>query len=166
MVLLFPPLALASRGVGEATVALITAGLVPATAYYLQASTLSVPLWVVCLPFFPLAFAASIATALPDVDADRATGKRTSAVRMGRRRAVGLLVAMVVTGWALLTYVVASPESGVGPLALLPAPILVGAITLFAPAAARDSGDAAKKVAIAAVANLGWASLATSVLLL
>lgn len=65
-----PPLALASRGAGEAAVALITGGLVPATAYYLQASTVSTALWVVCLPFLPLAFAASMATALPDVDAD------------------------------------------------------------------------------------------------
>lgn len=84
---------------------------------------------------------------------------------MGRRRAVGLLMATVVAGWALLTYVVGVLQSGIGPAELLAAPVPVGAIALSAPAAARGSVDAAENVAIATVANLGWASLATSVLL-
>lgn len=157
-----PPLALASRGVGAVTVGTATGVLVPATAYYLQASTLSAGLWTLCAPLFVLAFATSLATALPDIDADRLAGKRTLAVRLGRRRAVGLLLAAVVVGWGLFGHAVLFGRTGISPATLLVVPVLVAAVARFAPRAAANSVAASERVAVATVANLGWASAAAS----
>ena len=162
-----PPLALSSRGVGAVTVALIAGLLVPAIGFYLQASTVSAALWIVCPPLALLSFATSIATSLPDVRADRATGKRTLAVRLGRRPAVMLLLAATAAGWlsfgvAVAVVAASAIEFGV----LLPAPVLAGVAVYVAPTVVRGSVDAAETLGAVAIATLGWVSLSLSVLLL
>lgn len=160
-----PPAELVSRGGGAATVAVIVGGLVPATAYYLQTSTVSGALWLLWLPLVPLAFATSIATALPDRAADRRTGKRTLAVRLGRRRAGRLLLASVLTGWAFLAYSAVALDAGISGAVFVPALLLVGAVVRLTPEEGRDGADTAEAAALATVANLGWASLVLSALL-
>lgn len=157
-----PPLALASHGLGEVDVALTTGILVPVTAYYLQTSMLTVGLWSLCIPLAVLAFATSLATALPDVKADRLAGKRTLAVRLGQRRAVVFLLMMVIAGWILFGYTVTAGRLGVSAVTLFPVPAFLGPIVYFAPGAARGSNGAAARVAAATVTNLGWMGLAGS----
>jgi 1,4-dihydroxy-2-naphthoate octaprenyltransferase len=102
-----PPLRLESRGVGEVAIVLVACLLLPSTAYYLQASALSLSLLRACVPLALLTFGLTLATELPDIAADRATGKRTLVVRVGAKRAVWLQGAFLAVGWLSLVAVTA-----------------------------------------------------------
>ncbi|MBF8265589.1 MAG: menA [Dehalococcoidia bacterium] len=77
-----PPLKLDSRGLGEAVIVLLSCFLLPITAYYIQTSAFSLTLLRVSIPLALITFAVTLATEVPDVAADWATGKITLAVRM------------------------------------------------------------------------------------
>jgi 1,4-dihydroxy-2-naphthoate octaprenyltransferase len=82
-----PPLRLHSRGLGEATVALVVPVLTPLTGYTIQAGQ---PALMPLLASFPLAcLQAAMILVIngPDAAGDRAAGKRTLVLRLGPERA-------------------------------------------------------------------------------
>lgn len=163
-----PPVALSSRGLGEVTVAVVAGALVPGVAYLLQRSTVDGGLLVV-LPLVPLAFATSLATALPDIEADRATGKLTLPARIGAGRAAGLGAAALVTGLIAFGYVALALDPRLGAAAIAGAVVPLAAYARYArrvPDGSSRSAEAAGIAAVAAVATLGWTGLSTAVLLL
>lgn len=97
-----PPLRLHSRGIGEATTALLVPLLTPLTGFYLQAGHLEGWLVWMVFPLMCLQFAMLLAIEFPDAEGDRAAGKRTLVVRLGARRAAWLYSAAVLSAYAAL----------------------------------------------------------------
>lgn len=97
-----PPLRLHSRGLGEATVALVVPGLTPLVGYYLQAGWLDrLPLLMV-VPLCCLQFAMLLVIEFPDAVGDALAGKRTLVVRLGGARAARLYGGTVLLAYASL----------------------------------------------------------------
>lgn len=94
-----PPLCLSYRGGGEWVYALGVGVGLPWLGFYVQSGVGLPPPWAVA-PVFFLAFAAHVATTLPDAAVDAAQGKRTLVVRLGARRAraVGIGTTLVALG--------------------------------------------------------------------
>jgi len=92
-----PPFRLLSRGLGEATTALVVTLLTPLFGYYVQTGTVRPLLLLACLPLCLLQFNMLLTIELPDAAGDRAQGKRTLVVRRGAawaaRSSIGLLCA-------------------------------------------------------------------------
>ncbi len=78
-----PPLRLLSRGLGEATTALVVTVLTPLLGYYLQARAVHLVLFLACWPLGLLQFNMLLTIELPDAEGDAANGKRTLVVRRG-----------------------------------------------------------------------------------
>lgn len=83
----FPPARLSYRGMGAATQAFGVMVVLPLLGFYLQCGDIRGFPWVALLPCIALGVASNIATALPDAEADEATGKQTWPVRYGVPRA-------------------------------------------------------------------------------
>ena len=119
-----PPLRLHSRGLGEATVAVLVPVLTPLVGYYLQAGRISLlPL----LATFPLAcfqFVMLLAIEFPDAAGDAAAGKDTLVVRFGGARAARLLRALLLLPYLYLPLAVAAG---------LPLPVALGQVLFSAP---------------------------------
>ena len=79
----FPPLRLAYRGRGELLQALGVGVVLPAAGFYLQCGALAPLPRPALLPAFLLGWAGNLLTSLPDYPSDRATGKKSFAVRRG-----------------------------------------------------------------------------------
>ena len=99
----WPPLSLMGSGWGELTTSLIVALLTPLTGFILQASRFDPGIVVVCLPLVLIHWAMMITFEFPDFEADRALGKKTLAVRLGRERAAWLHNALLIFAFALIT---------------------------------------------------------------
>ena len=100
-----PPLSLSYQGFGELAVGLAYGPLIGSGAY---AVLRGVPSWPVVLLFAPLGLLIAAflwINEFPDCDADRAAGKKTWVVRLGKRRAArvfgGLIAAAGLTSLAL-----------------------------------------------------------------
>ncbi|MEP6653418.1 MAG: prenyltransferase [Myxococcales bacterium] len=105
-----PPLTLHSRGLGEATTALVVTGLTPLAGFLLQVhvddgwdaarglGVLGAALW----PLAALQFAMLLAIEFPDAVGDAAVGKRTLVVRLGGQRAAALYRAVLVAAYGAL----------------------------------------------------------------
>jgi 1,4-dihydroxy-2-naphthoate octaprenyltransferase len=112
-----PPLKLSYRGLGELAVAFCYGPLIAAGAYLVQRGQVGA---TVILPALPLGLAIAAflwINEFPDCEADRAAGKRTLVVRLGRgraSRAFAGIVALTFLGVLLL------------PLAGLPGAVLLG----------------------------------------
>jgi 1,4-dihydroxy-2-naphthoate polyprenyltransferase len=78
-----PPLRLVGRGLGEITAAVVAAFLPPVLAYSLQTGAVSALLVAISVPLMLMMFAMVLVFAFADLDADRATGKNTMAVKLG-----------------------------------------------------------------------------------
>jgi 1,4-dihydroxy-2-naphthoate polyprenyltransferase len=100
----FPPLRLSYRGGGEWLQALGTGGVLPLLGFATQAGGLTAFPWPALAATLTLGYAGNLLTALPDLDADAACGKRTFPVRHGAtwaRRTVVLghsMAALFVVG--------------------------------------------------------------------
>ena len=112
-----PPLRLNYRGLGEVTVATVLGVSVPLLAYALQSGRLRAPaaLLGALVPIFALQTARMLQMNLADHDGDRAAGKRTLAVALGRRLARQTIAAGQVFAYGAI---VALALGGV-----LPAPV-------------------------------------------
>ncbi len=92
-----PPLRLLSRGLGEATTALVVTLLTPLLGFYLQSRSWSASLLLGCFPLVCLQLSMLLTIELPDAAGDAAQGKRTLVVRYGAhwagRAIAGLLLA-------------------------------------------------------------------------
>ncbi len=95
-----PPLRLSASGCGEMTTALIVAFLAPLSGIVMQRGPIDARLIGIALPLMLIHVAMLIAFEFPDHDADRRTGKRTLAVRLGLPRASRLHAALVLGGFA------------------------------------------------------------------
>ncbi|MEK7321941.1 MAG: NAD(P)H-dependent oxidoreductase [Pseudomonadota bacterium] len=99
-----PPLKLVYRGWGELTVAATHSALVVLCGYALQSGSWTDPYpWLVSLPLFFAILPSIILSAIPDYQADLATGKRTAVVTLGARGAVA--AAMACTAGAAMAAV-------------------------------------------------------------
>jgi 1,4-dihydroxy-2-naphthoate octaprenyltransferase len=124
-----PPLVLHSRGLGEATTAVVVTGLTPLVGNILQNGgcppTMSA--LALCgatlLPVVGLQFAMLLSIEFPDAVGDAAVGKRTLVVRLGTPAAVALYRAILVAVFGALPVMMA--------IGVLPAPVALGAATAF-----------------------------------
>ncbi len=96
-----PPLRWVSTGWGEGWIALCYGWLPVATGYYLQTGELHDAVWWVSLPIGLTIFNVILLNEFPDHPADRATGKRNLAVRLGLKGAAGLYCAVALCTWPL-----------------------------------------------------------------
>jgi 1,4-dihydroxy-2-naphthoate octaprenyltransferase len=110
-----PPLKLSYRGLGEAAVALCYGPLIAAGTYLVQRGSVSAEVVLVSLPLGMLIAAFLLINEFPDYAADRAAGKRTLVVRLGRPQAGRVFAAVVGIAYVTLA---ALPLAGVSPGAL------------------------------------------------
>jgi 1,4-dihydroxy-2-naphthoate octaprenyltransferase len=99
-----PPLRLMTRGLGELAAAATVALLTPLAGYGAAAGRLSPSLFWLGLPLLSMSAAFMIAVELPDLEADRPTGKRNWVVRLGRDRAGILHNGLLVLSYLLLAF--------------------------------------------------------------
>jgi len=123
-----PPVNLANRGIGEVFVGVNFGALVTLGAYYVQTQKIALEPLVASIPVSLLIAAVLYINEFPDYDADKAVGKNTLVVRLGRSRAV--------YGYALITlgafaWIFLGVLSGVMPIytliGLVPLPLAVEA---------------------------------------
>jgi 1,4-dihydroxy-2-naphthoate octaprenyltransferase len=121
-----PPIRWAYRGLGEAVIALSYGPWMVLGSLFLHTHSLS--LGALCASLVPglLIMALAVVNAIPDFHQDRLVGKRNLVVRLGRRRAVTLYVALAGAALAMaLIGVVAGLFPPACLAALLAAPLLV-----------------------------------------
>ncbi|MBN2071028.1 MAG: 1,4-dihydroxy-2-naphthoate octaprenyltransferase [Candidatus Krumholzibacteriota bacterium] len=94
-----PPVRLASRGLGEAAV-FAGYSLVGIGAYIVQTGELTFHSVIAALPLGLLTTAIIIINEFQDMNADRSAGKNTLVVKLGRKKAVWLFAAVILTGVA------------------------------------------------------------------
>lgn len=117
-----PPISWASLGVGETVVGINFGVLMTLGAYYVQTRMLALEPLVASLPVASLIAAVLYINEFPDYNADKAVGKRTLVVRLGREKAAyGYVMLMSATYGFILTGVL---------VGLLPMSALVGLATL------------------------------------
>jgi 1,4-dihydroxy-2-naphthoate polyprenyltransferase len=121
-----PPIRWAYRGLGETVIALSYGPWMVLGSLYLQTRALSwAAFWASLVPGL-LIMALAVVNAIPDFHQDRLVGKRNLVVRLGRRRAVWLYLALAGAG---LLAVPVGVATGVFPVpclaALLALPLLV-----------------------------------------
>ncbi|HWK85795.1 MAG TPA: prenyltransferase [Caldimonas sp.] len=121
-----PPIRWAYRGLGELVIALSYGPWMVLGSLYLHTRALSWNALVVSLVPGCLIMGLAIVNAIPDFHQDRLVGKRNLVVRLGRRRAVFLYLALSATGLLVVPVGVAT---GILPMpclaALLALPLLV-----------------------------------------
>lgn len=88
-------------GVGELAVALGFGPVTVSGAYYVQVQSLDAGAFLASLPVAVLIALVLIVNGFPDHDADRAVGKRTLVVTLGRRRSVTLYLVLLALVHAL-----------------------------------------------------------------
>ncbi|HEY0466642.1 MAG TPA: prenyltransferase [Polyangiaceae bacterium] len=134
-----PPLRLLSRGLGEATTALVVTLLTPLLGFYLQRGTLEWPLLLACFPIVCLQFSMLLTIELPDAAGDAAQGKQTLVVRNGPRWAARAIVGALIAAFGSLPllFVLGLPLQ-VAALAALPAPLAAWQATRLWRGAFRD----------------------------
>lgn len=93
------PLRLESLGLGELTNIVVSCFLVPSMSYYLQTSTISPLLLIICAPLGLLTLALILTSEVPDFFGDKATGKKTLVVRIGRTGSILLALMALIAGW-------------------------------------------------------------------
>lgn len=153
-----PPLKLSYRGLGELTVALTHSYVVLLAGYASQGGPMAnvIP-WALGTPLFLAVLPSILLAGLPDLEADEATGKRTMAVILGRRRLVK--VAMGVTVASALVHLGLIPFSGwllTVPLLLHAGWLLRGLLDYLArPQPGRMDG-----LLFRALSYMGWFALA------
>ena len=111
-----PPLRLSYRGLGEFVVGLCYGPLIATGAYLVQRGHASAEVLLLSLPLGLLIAAFLWINEFPDYSADRAAGKRTLVVQLGRRRASRLFAIIVACAFVGLA---ALPLAGARPAVLL-----------------------------------------------
>lgn len=125
-----PPMKLSYRGLGELDVGITHSFGVLLCGYVFQGGSLGNPLpWLVSLPLLLAICPAIVLAGIPDYDADKSVGKRTLAVKMGRRGAARLACWLVLASMLVGLCWMVMPETahlyGIGTLIILPHGVLV-----------------------------------------
>ncbi len=101
-----PPLKLAYRGVGEIIVGLNFGPIMTLGAYYVQTGSWTVASltepFLASLPIGLLIAAVLWINEFPDIDADRAVGKKTMVLRLGYLRSVSVFITLLVASYLLV----------------------------------------------------------------
>jgi len=113
-----PPVRWSYRGLGELVIALSYGPWMVLGSLYLHAAEISRGALLASLVPAFLIMALAVVNAIPDFHQDRLVGKRNLVVRMGRKRAVGLYLALAAAG---LLVVPAGVAAGVFPVSCLAA---------------------------------------------
>ncbi len=121
-----PPIRWAYRGLGEAVIALSYGPWLVLGSLYLHTRAVSWgALWASLVPGL-LIMALAVVNAIPDFHQDRLVGKRNLVVRLGRRRAVWLYLALAAAGLlVVLAGVIAGEFPTLCLVALIALPLLV-----------------------------------------
>ena len=161
-----PPVKLVARGLGEASIVTASCLLLPFMAYYIQSGALSLSLLFACIPPAILTFSVILASELPDIDADRLTGKMTVVARLGTNRAVRLHATLLVLGWLLSIPLSAHLWASWGWLATLAgAPLVIVGLT-GAKASAEGQTAAMERTGLATSLVLGYSTLVLAAMFL
>jgi 1,4-dihydroxy-2-naphthoate octaprenyltransferase len=119
-----PPLRLLSRGLGEATTALVVTGLTPLLGFYAQSGVVELPLLLALIPLVCLQFSMLLTIELPDAAGDAAQGKQTLVVRHGARWAARATASLLLGAFGSLPLLLQlGLPMRVAALAALPAPL-------------------------------------------
>ena len=97
-----PPIRLLGTGWGEAATTAVVIGAVPLIGATAQGGTPTSTLWISMAVLFPVHFATMLVFEIPDLESDRAAGKRVLAVRIGRRSTEVLIGLAFLAGAAVL----------------------------------------------------------------
>lgn len=97
-----PPLKLCYRGLGELAVAVCFGPLITSGAYLVQRGHVALDVFLVSLPLGLLVGAFLWINEFPDYAADKASGKRTLVVRLGRVRASKVFTSIIALAFAWL----------------------------------------------------------------
>ncbi|MFQ5822259.1 MAG: prenyltransferase, partial [Candidatus Heimdallarchaeota archaeon] len=92
-----PPINWASKGIGEALVGLNFGTLMTLGAYYVQTQTVATEPVLASIPVSLLIAAVLYINEFPDYNADKAVGKKTLVVRLGRDKAVYGYIAIMTS---------------------------------------------------------------------
>jgi len=117
-----PPFKLANRGVGEALVGINFGVLMTMGSYYVQTQTLSHETLIASIPVCLLIFAVVYINEFPDYNADKAVGKKTLIVRLGKKRAASGYVILISGVYLSILIGVLT--------AIMPTATLIGLITI------------------------------------
>lgn len=131
-----PPVKASYRGFGEAFIA-VGQGVVVFGAFYVQWRFSILPL-IVALPWFFALPALKILREFPDLEADRAVGKRGLTLRLGPEWAAivyDILIALALMAFVPIYFVLSSPAFWI---VLIPAFFLVRSVLLIVPDGWRD----------------------------
>ncbi len=97
-----PPFRLAYRGIGELIVGINFGPVMTLGAYYVQTRSFAVEPFLASIPVGLLIAAVLWINEFPDIDADKAVGKRTLVLRLGYTRSIAVYVGMVATAYVLI----------------------------------------------------------------
>ncbi|HLE64515.1 MAG TPA: 1,4-dihydroxy-2-naphthoate octaprenyltransferase [Candidatus Bathyarchaeia archaeon] len=97
-----PPFKIAYRGVGEFIVGLNFGPIMTLGAYYVQTGTLNVVPFLASIPIGLLIVAVLWINEFPDMEADRAVGKKTLVLRLGYVRSITVYVGLVALSYLLV----------------------------------------------------------------
>lgn len=124
-----PPLNWVSRGIGEAMVGLNFGALMTMGSYFVQTQEVALEPLTASLPVTLLIAAVLYINEFPDYKADKAVGKKTTVVRLGRKKAAYGYAFIVLGAYAS---VIASILAGIVPpytiVALIPLPLAIEAV--------------------------------------
>lgn len=124
-----PPFKFANRGIGELLVGLNFGVLMTLGSYFVQAQHLDWEPLLAALPVMFLIMAVLYINEFPDYEADKAVGKATLIVRLGRKRAVlGYVVILIATYLALMLGALSGVISSYAALGLLSLPLALKGI--------------------------------------
>jgi 1,4-dihydroxy-2-naphthoate polyprenyltransferase len=123
------PFYFGSRGIGELMVGLNFGTLMTLGAYYVQTERVDWTPVVAAIPLAALIAAVLYVNEFPDYAADKAVGKRTWVVRLGRPRAINVYAALMAIPYvSVLLAVIAGTLPVTGLLPLLTLPLAVRAV--------------------------------------
>jgi 1,4-dihydroxy-2-naphthoate octaprenyltransferase len=147
------------EGLGELFVFTFFGVVAVTGSFFVQEERLTAAAFALAVPVGLLAAAILVVNNIRDLDTDRRAGKRTSAVRLGRRRARRLFAAMVAGAFACLPLLALLPD--LSPWVLLAALALPLGVPLVRVVTTRADGPSLN----AALAATGRLQLAFCVLL-
>lgn len=112
------------RGLGEVAVFVFFGPVATVTSRYVHDRSAPPEAWLLAIPVGLLAGAILVANNLRDIETDAVAGKRTAAVRLGRRRTIWLYGAMLATAFLLMGLFALTPWAPLTTaLGLLAAPL-------------------------------------------
>ncbi len=114
-----PPIRLASTWFGELSISLLLGFILPLTGSYFITGSLDPGVLVLCLPLFFFSLESLIAVQFPDMEADRASGKRNLTFRLGIQRSKFAQVSFLFIGYLVVIVEVLFGSLGNGVLAVL-----------------------------------------------